>query len=240
MFRSKAVKIMTVILAVIALGLSVFAFFFTHGLTDIRTNPAYKDGQIKVACVGDSVTYGYNLGRKSSYPALLSGMMGESYHVCNFGISGSTVQDSGDQPYTKTKAYRESLDYEADILVFMLGSNDTKPENWQGEEKFTEAYNKLLDSYLQKDKKPTVYLCTVATAFFPDGITEGLTSYDVQPTYVEAVADIIRNIAKERSLPVIEINNLTENRRDLFGKDHVHPNNEGAKAIAEEIFVNIK
>ena len=240
MFKSKSVKIMTVILTVIILGLSLFAFFFTNGLTDIRTNPTYKDGQIKVACVGDSVTYGYNLNRKSSYPALLSGMMGESFHVCNFGISGSTVQDSGDQPYTKTKAYRESLDYEADILVFMLGSNDTKPENWQGEEKFTEAYNKLLDSYLQKDKKPTVYLCTVATAFFPDGITEGLTSYDVQPSYVEAVADIIRSIADERSLPVIEINNLTENRRDLFGKDHVHPNKYGAKAIAEIIYEAIK
>jgi lysophospholipase L1-like esterase len=122
----------------------------------------------------------------------------------------------------------------------MLGSNDTKPENWQDEEKFTEAYNKLLDSYLQKDKKPTVYLCTVATAFSPDGITEGLTSYDVQPSYVEAVADIIRDIADERSLPVIEINNLTENRRDLFGKDHVHPNKYGAKAIAEIIYEAIK
>lgn len=236
MFRSKAVKIMAVILTVIVLGLSVFAFFFTHGLTDIRTNPAYKIGQIKVACIGDSVTYGYNLSRKSSYPALLSGMMGESFHVCNFGISGSTVQDSGDQPYTKTKAYRESLVYEADILVFMMGSNDSKPENWQGEEKFREAYNKLLDSYLSNDKKPNVYLCTVPTANFPDGITEGLTNYDVQPLYVETVADIVRDIAKERNLPLIEINDLTENRRDLFGKDNVHPNEDGAKAIAQAVY----
>ena len=47
-------------------------------------------------------------------------------------------------------------------------------------------------------------------------------------------------IAKERNLPLIEINNLTENRRDLFGKDNVHPNNDGAKAIAQEVFENIR
>ncbi|MBR2418239.1 MAG: hypothetical protein IKB12_06365 [Clostridia bacterium] len=242
MFNSKAVKIMITFCVILIIALSVFAFLYTHGLSGIRKNPEYKGGQIKVACVGDSVTYGHSVSSwsKNNYPALLGSMMGEDYHVCNFGVSGSTVQDSGDQPYTKTKAYTQSVEYEADILVFMMGSNDSKPENWQGEEKFIEAYNKLLDSYLQKDKKPTVYLCTVPTAFFPEGTTEGLTNYDIQPQYVEAVADIVRDIAKERSLPVIEINNLTENRRDLFGKDNVHPNNEGAKAIAEEVFRNIK
>ena len=240
MFNSKSAKLITALSVIVIAGVLVFSYLYSHGLTDIRTNPAYKNGQIKVACVGDSVTYGYNLSRKNSYPSLLGNMMGEEYHVCNFGVSGCTVQDSGDQPYTATKAYKESLDYEADILVFMMGSNDSKPENWQGEEKFREAYNKLLDSYLSNDKKPNVYLCTVPTANFPEGITEGLTNYDVQPLYVETVADIVRDIAKERNLPLIEINDLTENRRDLFGKDNVHPNEDGAKAIAQAVYEAIR
>ncbi len=242
MFNSKAGKIMIIFCVILIVGLSVFAFLYTHGLSGIRTYPEYKKGQIKVACVGDSVTYGHSVSSwsKNNYPAVLSRLIGENYHVCNFGVSGSTVQDSGDQPYTKTKAYTESLAYEADILVFMMGSNDSKPENWQSKEKFTEAYNQLLDTYLQKEKKPTVYLCTVPVAYFPDGVSEGLTNYDIQPLIVETVADIVKEIAEERDLPIIDINSLTENRRDLFGRDNVHPNNEGAKAIAEEVFKAIK
>lgn len=238
MLKSKAVKIMVAVCVVLIIGTLVFAFLYTHGLSGIRRNPDYKDGQIKVACVGDSVTYGHSVSSwsKNNYPAVLGRLLGESYHVCNFGVSGSTVQDSGDQPYTKTKAYTESVAYEADILVFMMGSNDSKPENWKGEEAFTESYNKLLDSYLQKSKKPVVYLCTVPTAFFPEGVSSGLTNYDIQPEYVETVARIVREIAEERNLSVIEINNLTETRRYYFGKDNVHPNNEGAKAIAQAVF----
>ena len=242
MLKTKSGKIILIISVLIIIALTVFGVLYNKGLTDFSKVEKYTEGQIKVACVGDSVTYGYGIWEchKNNYPSVLSELLGEEYHVSNFGISGSTIQDSGDQPYTATKAYRNSIDYEADILVFMLGSNDTKPENWNGEEAFRAAYTQLLDSYMQKDKKPTVYLCTPATAFFPEGITEGLSNYDVQPHLIEDVADIVRDIAKEKNLPLIEINNLTENRRELFGNDNVHPNKYGAKAIAEIIYEAIK
>ena len=35
---------------------------------------------------------------------------------------------------------------------------------------------------------------------------------------------------------LIDINSLTQNRRDLFGKDNVHPNNDGAKEIASVVY----
>lgn len=231
-------KIMIVIFVVLLAGFAVLFYLYNHGILEINKNPEYKEGQIKVACVGDSVTHGYGISgwSKNNYPTVLGRLLSEKYHVCNFGVSGSTAQDSGDQPYTKTKAYAESVAYEADILIFMLGSNDSKPENWQGEEKFKESYNTLLDTYLQKDKKPNVYLCTVPTAFYPEGVASGLTNFDIQPEYVEAVAELVRKIAAERGFNLIEINDLTENKPELFCKDNVHPNNEGAKAIAEAVF----
>lgn len=238
MTKTKSGKIILIIFALILIALTVFGVLYSKGLTDVSPTPKYKEGQIKVACVGDSVTYGYGIKgwKKNNYPAVLGRLLGDEYHVANFGISGSTIQDTGDQPYTATKAYKNSLAYEADILIFMLGSNDSKPENWTDEEKFLAYYNSLLDSYLQKDKKPTVYLCTVATAHYPEGITSGYTNYDVQPQYVEAAAELIRGVAEERGYPLIDINNLTENRRDLFGKDNVHPTKEGAEVIAKEIY----
>lgn len=242
MLKSTTGKIMLIIFALILTGLAVFGVLYSKGLTDISPSPKYNGEEIKVACVGDSVTYGYGIEgwKKNNYPAVLGRLLGKEYHVANFGISGSTVQDTGDQPYTATKAYKNSLEYEADILVFMLGSNDSKPENWTDEEKFLAYYNSLLDSYLQKDKKPTVYLCTVATANYPEGITSGLTNYDVQPEYVEVAAELIRGVAEERGYPLIDINNLTENRRELFGKDNVHPNADGAETIATAIYEAIK
>ena len=242
MLKSTTGKIMLIIFALILTGLAVFCVLYSKGLTDISPSPKYNGEEIKVACIGDSVTYGYGIEgwKKNNYPAVLGRLLGEEYHVANFGISGSTVQDTGDQPYTATKAYKNSLEYEADILVFMLGSNDSKPENWTDEEKFLAYYNSLLDSYLQKDKKPTVYLCTVATANYPEGITSGLTNYDVQPEYVEVAAELIRGVAEERGYPLIDINNLTENRRELFGKDNVHPNADGAETIATAIYEAIK
>lgn len=41
--------------------------------------------------------------------------------------------------------------------------------------------NALLDIYLETENPPTVYLCTPPVAYFPEGVTEGLTNYDIQP-----------------------------------------------------------
>ena len=239
---NKKIKALVISLTVIAfIGLTVFALMFFNGLSGIRLNPTYKDGQIKVALVGDSVTYGHSIKNwpVNNYPALLSDALGERYCVKSYGVSGSTVQPDGDQPYNITKAYTWSHEFEADILVFMLGSNDSKPENWKGAEKFKEEYIKLLDSYTEIDNPPVVLLCTPPTAYFPEGVTEGLSNYDVQPLIIEEIAEIVKEVAKEKGYMLININDLTENRRDLFGKDNVHPNNSGAKEIASSVYEHI-
>ncbi len=238
----KKSKVFMIVLLVIIIGAALlFLYMFTNGLSGIRVNPSYKEGQIKVALVGDSVTYGHSVKNwiKNSYPALLSDMLGEDYCVKSYGVSGSTVQNDGDQPYNITKAYSWSYDYESDILVLMMGSNDSKPENWQGTEKFKAEYLNLIDYYNNREKAPVIILCTPPTAYFPEGKREGLTNYDIQPAIVEEVADIVRDIAREKQLALIDINTMTENRRDLFGKDSVHPNNDGAELIAKSVYSQI-
>lgn len=224
--------------AVIFGGAAFFVFMFMNGLSGIRLNPPYEEGQIKVACVGDSVTYGHSIKNwpKNNYPALLGELMGEEYHVRSFGVSGSTVQPDGDQPYNITKAYAWSHDYQPDIIIFMMGSNDSKPENWKGEEAFVKEYNAMLDTYLDVENPPEIYLCTPPVANFPEGVTEGLTNYDIQPEYVTVVAQLTRQVALERGLTLIDIYAATEGHREYFGKDNVHPNNDGARLIADEVF----
>ena len=59
--------------------------------------------RVKVACVGNSVTYGYGLPDRDStaYPVQLQRMLGDGYEVGNFGKSGATLLRHGHRPDTE-------------------------------------------------------------------------------------------------------------------------------------------
>lgn len=199
-------------------------------------------GQIRVACVGDSITYGHGIYNwpEKNYPRLLGELLGDKYHVQNFGVCGSCVQNDSDQPYRKTERYQQSLAYGADIVIFMMGTNDSKPENWHGVPAFERAIGELLDSYLNGEKKPAVYLCIPATAFFAEGCSEPITRFDVQPAVVDSICRVVEQTARERNYPAIDIHTLTGLNPQWFSADSVHPDNDGAAAIAQEIYSVLK
>lgn len=235
----KRIKIIAIILTTILLIGSVgFSWLYANGLSGIvqkQTEP--EAGQLKVACIGDSITYGHGISGwpENNYPATLQKLLGEGYHVQNFGVSGRAVHDASDQPYRAVQQYENSLAYGADIIVFMMGSNDTKPENWFGEEAFKTALLDLLDDYTQQEKKPVIYLCTTPACFFMEDSVGELTSFDLRPAYADIAAQIVQETADELGYPIIDIHALTGQNPDWFAKDGVHPNNEGAAAIASAV-----
>ena len=91
-----------------------------------RTTP------IRVACIGNSITYGYLLKdrEREAYPAVLQQLLSSGYQVGNFGKSGATLLARGHRPYIQQEEYQRALDYRADIAVIHLGVNDTDPRNW--------------------------------------------------------------------------------------------------------------
>lgn len=212
-----------------------------NGFSQDADDTEPKEGQIKVACVGDSITYGHGIYNwpENNYPEVLGKLLGDQYHVQNFGICGRCVQDFSDQPYRVEERYQKSLAYEADILVFMMGTNDSKPENWHGAAAFKQSVLLLLDNYLIGKKLPQIYLCVPATAFFAEGFSETVTKFDVQPRIVEHIADIICQIGGERGYPLIDIHTLTGDHPEWFAADSVHPDNDGAAAIAREVYKTI-
>lgn len=242
--KKKSIKTVAIILSVMfILGVGGFSLLFLNGLSGLHIRTEAQEGQIKVACVGDSVTYGHSVfpWYKNNYPAVLQTLLGEDYNVQNFAESGTTVQKDGDQPYWETKVYTESHEYNADILVFMLGSNDSKPENWKGAEAFKEQYLALLDTYITEENSPEIYLGVPPRAFYEDeNQTSGLTSYDIQGDIVEEIGEIVKEIAAERGYKYIDIYALTADHPEWFASDYVHPNTEGAAAIANEVYENIK
>jgi hypothetical protein len=52
-----------------------------------------KDKRKRIACIGDSITYGYGATAPyESYPANLGRLVGSDYEVRNFGVDGTTAQ----------------------------------------------------------------------------------------------------------------------------------------------------
>ena len=223
--------------ALLSSAVIILLLLFFNGYSDIRFHERYREGQIKIACVGDSITYGYGIKNQPfrSYPDMLDSMLTDNYNVRNFGNIRVTVQPDGDQPFIETYTYSDSVEFDADIIIFMLGTNDAKTVNWKGEEKFTNDYLSLLGTYLESEKTPEIYLCTPATAYFSGKGEHKSSIYDIQPDTVEIIADCVRNIASEQGYRLIDINAVTKNQRELFSYDGVHPEKSGAEVIANEV-----
>jgi len=189
---------------------------------------------VRVACVGDSITFGYGIedpGR-NGYPAVLQALLGEGYRVGNFGVSGCSVQENTDLPFTALDSYAESIAFQPEILIFMMGGNDTRDGNWQGEEAFRDSLEVLLDSYTGAK----VLLCTPAATFFTESCPgPEYADFGVRPAITKRIADIVRDVARERGFTLVDIYALTEENPQWYCPDGVHPNAQGAAAIAEAL-----
>ena len=234
----KVLKVLLIILLIIILIVAGgFAYLYFNGMSGMSNTSEPKEGQIKIACAGDSTTYGHGISGwpKNNYPTVLQNLLGNAYHVNNYGVSSFAVQESADRSYRTLPHYQESLAYDADYVVFMMGSNDSKPENWKGADAFKTDLLSLLDTYGDAE----IILCTLPAAFFLEGQTEGVTNHDIQPLIVEEIAEITRGVAAERGYTLIDIHALTAQHPEWFEKDGVHPSNEGAAAIAQEVYTVI-
>jgi len=241
--KKRTKKIISIAFVLIVLCCVVFVYSFFYGYSGLHIKEKATDGQIKVACVGDSITYGYGLEdwHKTNYPAVLQTLLGDGYNVRNFGDSGKSVQNFLFRDYSKTITYSQSIDYEADILIFMLGTNDSIAGCWENEDAFREQYTALLDTYLRGKNPPQVYLCTPARAFYKDkSQTSGPTFMGIQNDIVIKIGEIVKEIAEERGYECIDIYEFTKDHPEYYSSDLVHPNPHGAEELAKEIYRNIK
>ena len=118
----------------------------------------------------------------------------------------------------------------------MMGSNDTKRENWFGEDAFKSAMIDLLDDYTQGEDKPQIYICTTPVCYFLKNSTGEQTNFGLRPAYADIAASIAQEVADAFDYPVIDIHTLTAENPQWFAGDGVHPDNDGAAAIAMAVY----
>jgi len=182
---------------------------------------------VKLACVGDSITQGVG-AKGNAYPKQLQALVGEKWKVGNFGVSGRTLMDKGDFPYMNEKAYQNALGMHPDVVIIMLGTNDTKPQNWKFKETFHDDYKKLVKSFQALESKPRVYLCRPCPV-------PGKGNFGISEAGVQEQIPMIDKLAKELGLGVIDMHAALVDTPE-FLPDRVHPNAEGAGKMAEAAF----
>ena len=190
----------------------------------------------RIACVGDSITWGFTIvnRRKYSYPALLQQRLGAEYEVRNFGYNDASARFDADTPYVQKSVYQESLAWNPDVVLLMLGSNDTKKRNWDPEI-FRSDYKRIVESYLKLPSAPRVILIAPIQIFQPLHIPVlGLYT----ETMENGVRPAIREIAAEMGLELVDLVNLFTDSKYMM--DGVHPQREGARMLEEAIFKGIK
>ena len=180
---------------------------------------------IKVACVGDSITQGAGAQKGKSYPAQLQGLLGDGYQVGNFGVSGRTLLKKGDFPYWKEKKYQDALAMEPAIVVIMLGTNDTKPQNWKFESEFDADYRELVKSFQSLKSKPKVFVCRPVPV-------PGIGNYGINEENIQKEIPRVDALAKEIGCGVIDMHAALEKSPELL-PDRVHPNTAGAGEMAK-------
>lgn len=186
---------------------------------------------VKVACVGDSITWGFTLLRRAKlcYPTLLGEMLGDGYEVRNFGQNDACVRFDADMPYVRRKKYRESLAWNPDIVLLMLGTNDTKSHNWNPEA-FDRDYRRLVSSYRELPSNPRVILIAPIRIF--RNLNMPLITPQREPLE-RGVRPTIHRIAEETGLELVDLYGLFS---DLtYCKDGLHPQAKGARMLAEAI-----
>lgn len=219
-------------------------------LTDIGTwldnHPSPAPDAIRVACIGNSITDGHGIEMASQYgyPALLQQKLGKDYWVKNFGVSARTMLNKGDHPYMNEMAWRDALAFQPDIVIIKLGTNDSKPQNWQHGAEFKQDLVQMITSLcpelsaLPKNKKKRakvladiktkIYLCTPIPAFKQTwNISDSVIVNNIIP--------IQQEVAKEYGLQVIDLHTLFANDGDKMLFDGIHPDGNGVRRMAEII-----
>ena len=227
-------------------------------LTDLgnwlKARQTPQPGAIRVACIGNSITdgHGIDMATQYGYPAELQKKLGIGYWVKNFGVSARTMLNKGDYPYMNEMAWQDALAFKPDVVIIKLGTNDSKPYNWQHNSEFRQDLEQMVTTLCpalaqpakkgKKNKsqksqvssqKPQIFLCTPIPAF--------KSTWDINDSViVNGIIPIQKEVAQKYGLRIIDLHTHYANDGDKMLTDGIHPDGKGAQRLAEIIAGEIK
>ncbi|HET6408669.1 MAG TPA: GDSL-type esterase/lipase family protein [Chthoniobacteraceae bacterium] len=201
-----------------------------------------KSAPIRVACLGDSITFGAKVNPATeSYPAQLQTMLGAGFAVKNFGVGGATMMRRG-----KPNAFQQlpkAKEFQPQMVIVAFGTNDSRGRGvdyWDHIADFVPDASALLDEILGWSSKPRVLLC-LPVMHYPDlpGMTEERKQINAER--VSRMIEIrakVKELAERnasRGLKLVDLSVPTTGRPELYDVDGVHMKAAGYRLLAETL-----
>lgn len=186
----------------------IFIFLFLSACN--KPDPVFEklsSGAVIMA-FGDSLTYGTGASQEGDYPSILSAL--SSREVINVGIPGEISRDG----LNRLPALLD--DYQPELLILIHGGNDMLRKI--SRQQTANNLKQMIDEAKQRNIKVVMLGVPEFSLFLLDS------------------ADIYQQVAEQYEVPIdletlpkiLSTNNLKS--------DTIHPNNEGYKLMAENIF----
>ncbi|NDW19135.1 hypothetical protein D0T53_09450 [Dysgonomonas sp. 216] len=201
---------------------------------------AQEKAPIRIACVGNSITYGVGASNTSenSYVSILTRMLGNGYEVGNFGLSGATLCRGTHKPYDQTEQFRMAQEFRPDIVTIKLGTNDSQPKVWNSENfarNMDIDLNYLCDVFESLDSKPKIYLC------LPIPIVPSERWAHQADVLEGEIIPIIKKVAEKRGYQLIDLHTPLVGCDDCYpANDKLHPGDIGHRRIADAMYEALK
>lgn len=192
-----------------------------NALGKTLATPQITSDKPKIVAFGDSLTAGFGLTEKESYPYLLQQKLngdGFNYEVVNAGVSGETSLGGLERVDWVLEQEKVS------ILVLELGANDLLRRIPPA--KMKENLSKIIER--AQAKKITVLLCGMLA---PPNL-----GAQYQRDFTNAFPDLASQY-KVAFLPFILENVALDPK--LNQADGIHPNSEGEKIMTETVYKSL-
>lgn len=207
--------ILVILLSVLAAYL-LYTYWRTHLIQPMQ-----------IVCLGDSITSGFRLPdpKKSSFPSQLESLSGNKWIIINAGVPGATAIKKGDIPIWTQGAFVEVMETTPEVVIFMLGTNDTKDSNWQFRDTFVSDYTEIVQRLKKLPSDPKIFVLSIPPVI--GKITSGISEVRV----IELTRDV-KGIAEENGVYYLDISTPLAGKPQLF-LDGLHPNERGDGIIAK-------
>lgn len=194
-------------------------------------NTTKQDYPKKIVFVGASITHGVGVAnlKQDAYPAQLQRLLGKSYQVDNYGVSGCTILRKGNLPYWNTQEYQSALASKPDVVFIDLGGNDSKLINRIYLDELETDCQNMIQSFKHLSSHPRVIVLLPVVSFVHD--TTGIWD----PVIVKKIIPHLQQVAYKQGVEVIDIHSLLINQPVLL-PDNIHPNTQGASIIARRLY----
>jgi acyl-CoA thioesterase-1 len=174
-----------------------------------------------IVALGDSLTSGRGIGKADAYPAVLQGRLadgGYDYHVVNAGVSGDTTARA-------LRRYRDALDGDVKVLIVALGAND----GLRGVP--VEQLKSNLSVIIEEAQRRGIVVVLIGMDALP--LHGWAYSVAFHRAYEELAARYRLTL-----VPFVLMNVMTD--PSLMQTDRAHPNEAGARAIADLIWPHLQ